>query len=210
MPQTFAIVPAAGRSVRMGRPKLLLPWQASTVIETVLSAWCASRATRVVVVVRPDDPDLARVCGKFDIDLVVADEPPPEMKDSVRLGLDHISACRLPAKEDYWLLAPADVPRLSTASIDRVIACLTDNAPDAPVVPTHQGRRGHPVAFPWRLATVVRDIPAGMGINWLLKGRPIVECAAQADAVAADLDTWDDYVSSCEGATRDRSAPNNL
>jgi CTP:molybdopterin cytidylyltransferase MocA len=35
--QTFAIIPAAGRSVRMGQPKLLLPWGQTTLLEHVLA-----------------------------------------------------------------------------------------------------------------------------------------------------------------------------
>ena len=32
--RSFAIIPAAGRSVRMGRQKLLMPWGDATLIET--------------------------------------------------------------------------------------------------------------------------------------------------------------------------------
>ena len=52
---SFAIIPAAGRSQRMGEPKLLLPWGQSTIIEHVLAVWCASRVEAVVMVVHPDD-----------------------------------------------------------------------------------------------------------------------------------------------------------
>ena len=41
--RSFAVVPAAGRSRRMGRPKLLLPWGESTIIQQVLGAWRASQ-----------------------------------------------------------------------------------------------------------------------------------------------------------------------
>ena len=56
--RSFAVVPAAGRSERMGAPKLLLPLGDSTVIEHVLAAWTASPVTRTVVVVRADDAEL--------------------------------------------------------------------------------------------------------------------------------------------------------
>ena len=36
--QTFAVIPAAGRSQRMRQPKLLLPWNHGTLIEHVLGA----------------------------------------------------------------------------------------------------------------------------------------------------------------------------
>ena len=36
--------------------------------------------------------------------------PPPEMKDSVRIGLEHLAHFHGAVNGDYWLLAPADVP----------------------------------------------------------------------------------------------------
>ena len=50
--RSFAIIPACGRSVRMGTPKLLMPWKDSTVIEAVLAAWEQSQIDEIVVVVR--------------------------------------------------------------------------------------------------------------------------------------------------------------
>ena len=62
VPRFFGVIPAAGRSVRMGEPKLLLPWRDGTLIEHVLAQWLASRVACVTVVVHPDDQELAAVC----------------------------------------------------------------------------------------------------------------------------------------------------
>ena len=67
--RSFAVIPAAGRSQRMGQPKLLLPWGRTTVIEHVLGVWRASRVTHTVIVVHPDDKFLAELshqlrCGR--------------------------------------------------------------------------------------------------------------------------------------------------
>ena len=183
----------------MGRPKLLLPWEGGTIIEAVLRHWQASQVARIAVVVRHDDPDLAGVCSRFDVDLIVPPVPPPEMKVSVQRALEHLAERYQPGDDDYWLLAPADLPRLSTATIDTVISRITEGASGQIVAPVHAGRRGHPVAFPWGLAPAVRDIPAGQGIRWLLRERPILECAAGPDAIAADLDTWNDYLAARGG-----------
>src|SRR5215468_2464915 len=52
-----AIVPAAGRSVRMGRPKLVLTIGGQTVLARVVKALRAGGAGRVVVVAPPADSD---------------------------------------------------------------------------------------------------------------------------------------------------------
>ena len=59
--RAFAIVPAAGRSTRMGRPKLLLPWSDGSMIESQLRAWRASRVAAVAARAANDASFVARV-----------------------------------------------------------------------------------------------------------------------------------------------------
>ncbi|MCS7269454.1 MAG: NTP transferase domain-containing protein, partial [Gemmataceae bacterium] len=54
-----AVVPAAGQSRRMGRPKLLLPWKGSTVVETVVHTVRQGGVDRVLVVIGPESFPLA-------------------------------------------------------------------------------------------------------------------------------------------------------
>ncbi|MBI2479660.1 MAG: NTP transferase domain-containing protein, partial [Planctomycetia bacterium] len=108
--RSFAIVPAAGRSRRMGHDKLLLPWGDSTVIESLLASWRASGVDEIIVVMRQDQTELQSLCSGATI--VTPEIPPPEMKDSVLAALDHIRKAIAPAGSDVWLLAPADMPQL--------------------------------------------------------------------------------------------------
>ena len=85
--RSFAIVPAAGRGVRMGHPKLLLPWRGATVIQHVLAAWTASRIWRVVVVVRPGDDDLVTVCRNMGVDVVVPATAPLQADVAAKAGI---------------------------------------------------------------------------------------------------------------------------
>ena len=101
----YAIIPAAGHSQRMGRHKLLLPWKSSTIIEQVLAAWTSSRVSRVVVVARGSDRELQVICRRADVDLVLPDIDPPDMKISVQHALTHIQRkCRLDFAEllPWW------------------------------------------------------------------------------------------------------------
>ena len=68
--RSFGILPAAGLSVRMGEPKLLLPWGNSTIIEHVVATWQASQVDELVVVVRADDKALYNLLGKLDVHVV--------------------------------------------------------------------------------------------------------------------------------------------
>lgn len=192
MANSFVIVPAAGRSRRMGRHKLLLPWQKSTVIESVLDAWTQSRVDRVVVVLRCDDTPLIEACRAFPVDVVVPGQAPPEMKDSVRVGLDFLRQTAKPKEEDVWLLAPADMPRLNPGTIDRLLAAHSSRRP-AILVPRDEAGRGHPVLFPWPTTIEVSSLGADQGINVLL-GRHHVRYIDRPDpTIHDDLDTPEDY-----------------
>jgi CTP:molybdopterin cytidylyltransferase MocA len=188
----FAVVPAAGRSQRMGRPKLLLPWGESTLLEHVLSAWSASRVAAVVLVAHRDDDELIERARRTGAQVVVPEVPPPDMKQSVVAGLAWVEEYFQPQASDAWLVAPADFPSLSSEMIDRLLAHHDPSRP-AILVAAHEARRGHPVLFPWPLAEAVSTLSPGEGLDALLARHEVrlVECGPQA--VAGDIDTPDDY-----------------
>jgi molybdenum cofactor cytidylyltransferase len=190
--RSYAIIPAAGRSDRMGRHKLLLPWKDGSLIDSVLAAWRASRVTRIVVVVRAHDEQLAEACGAAGADVVAAESDPPEMKISVGLGLAHVERVHEPGADDVWLLAPADTPRISATTVDRLLDAHDAAAP-AILAPAFAGRRGHPVLFPWPLAREVRRLSSNEGVNALLARHPVRPIACGDPGILEDLDTPDDY-----------------
>lgn len=194
--QTFAVIPAAGRSLRMGQPKLLMPWGGASVIEHVLAAWRASRVDHVIVVVDPRDDRLAQLCGSCGAQVVVPDEPPAEMKDSVRLGLQWAESGR-PQSDDAFLVAPADMPALAAELIDRLIEAHASGLGrgETPCIraPRHGKKHGHPVLFPWPLAAEVARLGAAEGLNALVERHRVEYVEAADDAMSADFDTPEDY-----------------
>jgi molybdenum cofactor cytidylyltransferase len=196
--QTFAVIPAAGRSLRMGQPKLLLPWGQSTVLEHVLATWIASRVGRVILVVHPQDAELVRLGVHAGVHVVQPETAPEEMKVSVQLALDYISHFA-PSPTDAWLLAPADMPTLATATIDQLIAAyessLAANPAAAPQIwaPRSRGRRGHPALFAWALRSEVAELDPDEGISALMSRHDVAYVEANADAILEDIDTPEDY-----------------
>lgn len=190
--RSFAIVPAAGRSARMGVPKLLLPVRGRAVIGHVLDAWTTSAATHTVVVARADDAALIARCREFAVDVVAATTAPADMKASVRLALAHIDQQYAPAASDAWLLAPADLPRLPATIIDRVLSAY-DPADGVAVAPVADGKRGHPVAMPWRAARWVTELKPDEGIDALVARLPLREIPCDDAELWRDLDDPADY-----------------
>lgn len=161
-------------------------------IRSLIERWKLAGVDRIVVVVAPDDPRLATCCAAAGVEVVRPAQAPPEMKDSVRLALDHLRATAAPGDGDVWLLAPADSPRLPPTVVRRLLAA-SRREPDAIFVPSYGGRRGHPVLFPWRLAAEIGQLEAGEGVNALLRRHPVRELACEAAEVLDDLDTPQDY-----------------
>jgi molybdenum cofactor cytidylyltransferase len=123
------------------------------------------------------------------------------MKASALLALRHIEAHCAPDDRDGWLLAPADMPHLSTAVIDALIAeherRIASNESSIILAPVAAGKRGHPVLFPWRTASLVGQIEEGQGINRLatregLNEVDVAHLVGTADSFA-DIDTPSDY-----------------
>jgi molybdenum cofactor cytidylyltransferase len=191
MLRSYGIVPAAGRSVRMGTPKLLLPWRERPVIHHVLAAWTAA-VDRVVVVIRGEDEALASACGAFDVDIVSPRPSPVDMKASVQAALRHLEAKYRPRAEDVCLLAPADVPRLSTGVIEQLIRAHDSEQPAA-ILPVFEGERGHPLLLPWQLAQRVHGLAPHEGVSAVLNQVAVREVMCHDRGIVEDLDTDADY-----------------
>ena len=190
--RSFAILPAAGHSRRMGRPKLLLPWNQTTVIEQVLTTWKSSRVDGIVIVVRDDDTTLAEVCGRLGVDVVRPLTDPPDMKTSVQHALKFVEQKWCPADSDVWLLAPADLPNLPAATIDQLLSTYQSGDPTI-LVPAIEGRRGHPLLLPWKLSHEVFPLPDDAGVNALLAKHRVREVECTQEGIFDELNTPQDY-----------------
>lgn len=196
--RSFAIVPAAGQSHRMGQPKLLLTWRGRTVIEHTLNAWREGGVDQTCVVVRPEDEALVQVARSAGAEVIVPTLTPPQMKDSIRIALDHIAQRFQPTEQDVWLLAPADMPWLSSATIRHLLASHLPTAPRI-LVPVKNQQRGHPVLFPWSLASDVAKLQEQEGVNQLLKSHGWTAVPVDDPAIHGDLDTPEDYARLVQG-----------
>ena len=193
-----AVVPAAGASTRMGRPKLTLPLAGGdTAIARVVNALRHGGVEAVVVIGPPlDAPGAAELLDeatRAGASAIPAPGPTAEMRATFELGLDVLQRSRIDF--EVLLVAPGDAVGLTPAVVDAVIARHHER-PEALIVPIHEGRRGHPLALPPDLARAVRDLPDGLGLNALRDRYPdrLDLLEVPEAGVAEDLDTPDDYL----------------
>ncbi len=190
----FAVIPAAGRSRRMAVPKLLLPWNGTTVIEHLLRTLARPEIAATVIVVRPDDHALQQVVRQTNAICIVPEVDPPDMRHSIELGLRAIREQFQPRDDDSWLLIPADHPLIEAAVLDGLLTRWSQR--DCSIlVPTFCGRRGHPTLLRWSFAAGVEQLPHDVGMNVLLRSSSelVTEWPTPHESILADLDTPEDY-----------------
>ena len=193
---TYAIVPAAGSSRRMGKPKLLLPWPTEvdpngTLIDAVLSAWTKSDVRHTVVVIRADDDLLEAACRAWPVTIVRPPLPPSDMKASIQFGLRYIASTWSPSKADRCFVAPADLPGLSTPLIDQLLQTEFDTGKI--VLPRFGNKAGHPVLIPWSIAQEIFKLEEGEGVDRIVARHEKHEVFFSAASVFHDIDTPEQY-----------------
>jgi molybdenum cofactor cytidylyltransferase len=186
----FAVVPAAGLSRRMGSPKLLLSLGGRTVIRRLLDALREAGVERQVVVCRRNDDELRREIDAAGATAVQPDVDPPDMRTSVEHALRFLKETVAPRPDDGWLLSPADHPVLNAAVLVEVLNRWRETTAGI-LVPTFQGKRGHPTILRWSLAEAVAGIPADRGLNDLLQrfSGDVEEVPVDDACTLTDLDT---------------------
>jgi molybdenum cofactor cytidylyltransferase len=189
------LIPAAGSSSRMGRPKLALPLGGQSVLERVVQAVRSAGVDRIVVVVGPQARELATLAQAAGAECLPLPEGTPDMRATVEFGLAWLEASVRPTEADDWLLLPADHPTLSANVVSRLLAARAALSPGRILIPMHGGRRGHPTLIGWRHVAGIRALPAGLGLNsYIRSATDATICLEVEDAsVLEDLDTPEDY-----------------
>jgi molybdenum cofactor cytidylyltransferase len=184
------ILLAAGKGARFGGAKLLTPLPvtahgvgAGTAIGVASGLHLLSALPEVVAVVRPGDSILSsqlRAAGARVIECPRADE-----------GMGASLACGVAAAADAngWVVALADMPWISPATIALVVDALRDGADI--VATSHIGVRGHPVGFALAHYAALRALAGDEGAKSILAAhRNSLQLIEVADSgVVRDVDT---------------------
>jgi molybdenum cofactor cytidylyltransferase len=195
----FALIPAAGQSARMGRPKLALPLGGSSVLERVITALRAGGVEKILVVCGPHVPELVPLALNGGAQALALAEPTPDMRATVEHGLAWAEHEWRPSLEDAFLLVPADHPAMHSGVVQRLIETWRAGAhsPRSPsiLIPTYQGKRGHPTLIAWKHVSGIRALRPDVGLNRYLRDHATqtLELPVESDSVLIDLDTPEDY-----------------
>ena len=188
------VVPSAGASLRMGRPKALLRVEGETFLSRTIQALGGGGCDPVLVIVseRPGDAVAAEACDlarRTGAHVLVNPDPGEGPITSLRLAIEALAdsasgLAYLPV--DHPLVRPDTVAALLSAARAKR-AALT--------VPTYRGERGHPAVFATALFPELAD-PALEGgartvVHRHLERALLVEVADVG--VITDIDTPEAY-----------------
>ena len=198
-----AVLLAAGASSRFGSPKLLANVEGEPVLRKITRTFCVGGADEVLVVMPENEGDgLQSLLRRSIEDLrgpircVVNPKWRDGMFTSVKAGLRALSD-----HTTHVAVSPADLPFLREESLRAVLsaaACVTSegNQHSTLLVPTHEGRRGHPLVFSSALVPRVLSWGDDRRLSSLF-GEPdlrVLHLEGFGDDVLRDVDVPSDLV----------------
>lgn len=138
-----AVILAAGLSARMApQNKLLLSFGGEPLVRRIAREALASKAARTFVVVGHDRWNVRKTIADLAVTIVENPDYTESQMTSVRVGV-------LAAPEATgYLVIPGDMPLLTGADFDRLIARFEELGGEKAVVPFDEAERGNPIVIP--------------------------------------------------------------
>jgi molybdenum cofactor cytidylyltransferase len=184
-----AIILAAGKSIRMGSPKMLLPWGDTTVLGKVLSTFQAAGIDDLLVISGGDREEVEAAVAPFARTVFNPEFANGEMLSSVQCGLRNLD----PTAEAV-LITPGDQPLVRESSVTAVLRKYHESK-NSIVVPSYLHRRGHPwlaSSVHWREILRLRA-PSTLRDFLTSHAGEITYIDVNDPGVLQDLDTPEDY-----------------
>lgn len=192
---TVAVLPAAGASRRMGRPKLLLPFNGGPLVAGVVNALLGGGVEEIVLVTAPEDEDLRGWARRSGIESAVNPDPERGMLSSIREGVGALGgAAELAQRGATLLVSPADLPNLQVETVIEILRRMRESG--APIAePVFQGKRGHPLAIAPRLIPEIETLDLDVGLRQLRSRHEaeLLEVPVEDAGVVQDVDTPEEY-----------------
>jgi molybdenum cofactor cytidylyltransferase len=180
-----AIILAAGKSIRMGQPKMLMPWGNTTVLGKVVETLRTAGIEEITLVT---NSTIAPQITNYKLPMMLNDSS--EMLKSIQLGLQ----AQKPSVEAA-LICLGDQPQVEEKSV-RSVCDGFQQTQSTIVVPSYQMRRGHP----WLIARELWDevlqmrTPESMRDFLNKHDNDIFYVVSDSPSTLQDIDTPADYL----------------
>ena len=188
-PLISTIILAAGESRRMDKPKQLLPLGKTTILEQTIDNYLNSEVHDVVVVLGYRAEEIVSLITKRPVRVAVNSAYREGMSTSIVAGLSLISD-----NAQGIMFALADQPFVDSQTINRLVESF-GACDKSIIVPTYQGRRGHPVIFSIKYKEELLSLKGDIGGREIIHRHPgvVLEVAVNCEGICVDIDTVDTY-----------------
>ncbi|MGH6878028.1 MAG: nucleotidyltransferase family protein [Rhizomicrobium sp.] len=184
--QIAAIILAAGTSSRMGHNKLLIKMNGERMIRHVARTVLASAADSVVAVTGNEALRVEDALSGLAIAIVNNPHFRMGLSTSLRAGVGS-----LPQTSQGALIVLGDMPAITAALLDRLIAAFDPDEGREICVATHGGKRGNPVLFARRFFADLLETTGDVGARRIVAQNNDVVSEIEADdnGPLVDIDT---------------------
>lgn len=165
---TAALVLAAGASLRLGRPKQLLPWGDQSLLARIISETMAWPVDVVWCVLGYEADRILDEAGLPDVPIVINPEWESGMASSLRVGLDALSQ---DPRLDRTFIVLGDQPSIPRTVVERLLEAANRSRAPA-IVPRYRYTWSNPVLISRRLWLRLMSLSGDEGAKRLLKAHP--------------------------------------
>jgi molybdenum cofactor cytidylyltransferase len=189
----IGILLAAGFSRRFGPAnKLLQTLPDGSPIAIAAAKRLIEAIPLSIAVVRPENKALAFLLQDAGLKVFFCNEQDTEMADSLSAAIKFSAS--FSESSDGFVIALADMPYIDPQTTLVIASKLSEGA--TIVVPTFQGKRGHPVGFSAKFRGELESLHGDEGARSILKRYPeeIIFLECDDSGILADIDTPADLI----------------
>jgi molybdenum cofactor cytidylyltransferase len=194
------VILAAGKSSRMGQPKLLLPWDKTSILGHLIQQWQNLGAKQIAVVCSPDNPGIAAELDRLSFpssSRILNPNPEDEMFSSIQCAAEWQGWT---PELKHWAIVLGDQPHLSHETLQTIIEFSAAN-PEKACQPRKDGHRYHPVVLPKKAFERLRSTSAA-NLKEFLESCETAYCEMNDAGLELDIDRPEDYQKALEFLTR--------
>ncbi len=191
-----AAILSAGESRRMGTPKALLPYRGSTFLEHLIEVTRHPRVGITKIVLGAGAGKIRDTLRLEEASVVINDEWEKGQLSSIQAAVRSLAA----AGTDGMILCPVDHPLVSANLVARLIEEF-DSSGKLVVLPTYQGRRGHPLIFRASLYNELLEASAEVGARQVVWAHQeeVLEVATDEEGIILNLNDPETLRKALEG-----------
>ena len=184
-----AIVLAAGASTRMKKQKMLLPYGDETIIERVIKNIKSVIEFNIHVVLGSHFEEISKKISNLQVDICINENYPDGMLSSVIRGFDAVSE-----NVKAVLVFLGDQPQ-TPPEVSRKVLPAWSESEKGIIIPTFDGRRGHPTLIETGYRDEIRNLDKNQGLRQLMKifQDDVYEVECGRNEILRDIDTPEDY-----------------